>query len=33
MSLSRNSILKRFREKVARREPIIGGGAGTGPAL
>ena len=30
MSLSRNSILKRFREKVARREPIIGGGAGTG---
>ena len=27
---SRNEILKRFREKIARGEPIIGGGAGTG---
>jgi predicted TIM-barrel enzyme len=27
---SRQAILKRFREKVARGEPIIGGGAGTG---
>src|SRR6187401_1838016 len=27
---SRTSILKRFREKIARGEPIIGGGAGTG---
>ena len=27
---SRPSILKRFREKIARGEPIIGGGAGTG---
>jgi predicted TIM-barrel enzyme len=27
---SRSAILKRFREKVARGEPIIGGGAGTG---
>jgi predicted TIM-barrel enzyme len=27
---SRQGILKRFREKVARGEPIIGGGAGTG---
>src|SRR6188508_806129 len=27
---SRNSILKRFREQIARGEPIIGGGAGTG---
>jgi predicted TIM-barrel enzyme len=26
----RAAILKRLREKVARREPIIGGGAGTG---
>jgi predicted TIM-barrel enzyme len=27
---SRSSILKRLREKVARGQPIIGGGAGTG---
>ena len=27
---SRTGILKRFREQVARGEPIIGGGAGTG---
>ncbi len=27
---SREGILKRFRDKVARGEPIIGGGAGTG---
>ena len=27
---SRQAILKRFREKIARGEPIIGGGAGTG---
>src|ERR671910_497931 len=27
---SRTSILKRFREKIAKGEPIIGGGAGTG---
>jgi len=27
---SRLAILKRFREKIARGEPIIGGGAGTG---
>jgi predicted TIM-barrel enzyme len=27
---SRTSILQRFREKIARGEPIIGGGAGTG---
>jgi predicted TIM-barrel enzyme len=27
---SRAAILRRFREKIARREPIIGGGAGTG---
>jgi len=27
---SRAGILKRFREKIARGEPIIGGGAGTG---
>lgn len=27
---SREGILKRFREQVARGEPIIGGGAGTG---
>lgn len=30
MRQSRESILKRLREKVARREPIVGGGAGTG---
>jgi predicted TIM-barrel enzyme len=30
MPENRTSILKRFREKVARGEPIIGGGAGTG---
>ena len=30
MDESRQSILKRFREKIARGEPIIGGGAGTG---
>jgi predicted TIM-barrel enzyme len=29
---SRQGILKRFREKIARGEPIIGGGAGTGLA-
>ncbi len=28
--LQREAILKRFQEKAARREPIIGGGAGTG---
>src|SRR5260221_3443439 len=27
---SRQAILKRLREKIARGEPIIGGGAGTG---
>ncbi|MCZ7648570.1 MAG: phosphoenolpyruvate hydrolase family protein [Planctomycetota bacterium] len=27
---SRAEILKRFREKIARGEPIVGGGAGTG---
>jgi predicted TIM-barrel enzyme len=27
---SRQGILKRFREQVARGEPIVGGGAGTG---
>jgi len=27
---SRQGILKRFREQIARGEPIIGGGAGTG---
>jgi len=27
---SREGILKRFREQIARGEPIIGGGAGTG---
>ena len=27
---SREAILRRFREKIARGEPIIGGGAGTG---
>ena len=27
---SRTEVLKRLREKIARREPIIGGGAGTG---
>ncbi|HUU11020.1 MAG TPA: phosphoenolpyruvate hydrolase family protein [Phycisphaerae bacterium] len=30
MAESRTSILKRFRAKIARGEPIIGGGAGTG---
>lgn len=30
MAESRTSILKRFREKISRGEPIIGGGAGTG---
>jgi predicted TIM-barrel enzyme len=30
MAESRSSILKRFREKISRNEPIIGGGAGTG---
>jgi predicted TIM-barrel enzyme len=30
MSPSRDSILKRLREKVARGQPVIGGGAGTG---
>ena len=30
MAESRTSILNRFREKIARGEPIIGGGAGTG---
>ena len=30
MPESRADILKRFREKIARGEPIIGGGAGTG---
>jgi predicted TIM-barrel enzyme len=27
---TRGELLKRFQDKVARREPIIGGGAGTG---
>src|ERR687892_1836543 len=27
---SRAGILKRFREQIARGEPIVGGGAGTG---
>ncbi|MBE7465034.1 MAG: phosphoenolpyruvate hydrolase family protein [Planctomycetes bacterium] len=30
MAATRTEILKRLRAKVARREPIIGGGAGTG---
>ncbi|HEY7500812.1 MAG TPA: phosphoenolpyruvate hydrolase family protein [Vicinamibacterales bacterium] len=30
MNNSREAILKRFREQIARGEPIIGGGAGTG---
>jgi predicted TIM-barrel enzyme len=30
MSLDRSSILARLRAKVARGEPIVGGGAGTG---
>ncbi|GMV79491.1 MAG: hypothetical protein AMXMBFR7_06750 [Planctomycetota bacterium] len=30
MPATRTEILKRLRAKVARREPIIGGGAGTG---
>jgi predicted TIM-barrel enzyme len=30
MAEARADILKRFREKIARGEPIIGGGAGTG---
>jgi predicted TIM-barrel enzyme len=30
MAESRSSILKRFRDKIARGEPIVGGGAGTG---
>ncbi len=30
MDDSRQAILKRFREQIARGEPIIGGGAGTG---
>jgi len=30
MAESRTSILERFREKISRGEPIIGGGAGTG---
>ena len=28
--ISRDSILARFRDMIARRQPIIGGGAGTG---
>lgn len=30
MSSSRQEILARFRRKIAAREPIVGGGAGTG---
>lgn len=30
MRPTRESILARFREKIAQRQPIIGGGAGTG---
>ena len=30
MAQARADILKRFREKIARGEPIVGGGAGTG---
>ncbi len=30
MRSKRESILSRFREKIAQRQPIIGGGAGTG---
>jgi len=30
MADTRTSILKRFREKIARGEPLVGGGAGTG---
>lgn len=30
MAEARESILNRFREKIARGEPIVGGGAGTG---
>jgi predicted TIM-barrel enzyme len=28
--LSRKALLERFRAQIARGEPIIGGGAGTG---
>ena len=30
MAESREDILKRFRQKIARGEPLVGGGAGTG---
>lgn len=30
MAFTRQEILKKFKEMIARREPIIGGGAGTG---
>jgi len=30
MTLTRTSILERFRGMIGRGEPIIGGGAGTG---
>jgi predicted TIM-barrel enzyme len=30
MADTRTCILKRFREKIARGEPVVGGGAGTG---
>lgn len=30
MSISRSEILSRLKAKIARKEPIIGGGAGTG---
>ena len=30
MTIARKKILKRFRKMIAKGEPIIGGGAGTG---
>ncbi|KAB8305368.1 phosphoenolpyruvate hydrolase family protein [Erwinia endophytica] len=30
MAFTRHEILKKFKEMIARREPIVGGGAGTG---
>lgn len=30
MSFTREALLKKFREMIARKEPVIGGGAGTG---
>ncbi|MCC6305206.1 MAG: phosphoenolpyruvate hydrolase family protein, partial [Rhodobacteraceae bacterium] len=30
MTMTRSAILARFRAMIARGEPIVGGGAGTG---